>query len=144
MLFRSLFQRATGFSTAYVGSSNLSSAAMLDGLEWNVRLSAVDNGAILDKFAATFEQYWEDPEFRPYDRHEFDDVVIRTKREALAPYLFLDIEPRPHQREILEDLAAERSRGHHRNLVVAATGTGKTVVAALDYKRLRTDRKSVV
>ena len=132
-----LFRRASGFSTAYVGSSNLSSAAMLDGLEWNVRLSAVDNGAILDKFAATFEQYWEDPEFRPYDRDEFDEVVIRTKREALAPYLFLDIEPRPHQREILEDLAAERSRGHHRNLVVAATGTGKTVVAALDYKRLR-------
>src|SRR5207245_2826927 len=42
--------------------------------------------------------------------------------------------------EILEALESERERGHHRNLVVAATGTGKTVVAALDYRRLRQER----
>ena len=50
----------------------------------------------------------------------------------------LEVRPYPHQEEILEALDAERTiRGHHRNLVVAATGTGKTVVAALDYRRLR-------
>ena len=55
-----------------------------------------------------------------------------------APLMFLDVTPWPHQTEILEKLAAERER-HHRfkNLVVAATGTGKTIVAALDFKRLR-------
>lgn len=132
-----LFRRATGYSTGYVGSSNLSAAAMLDGLEWNVRLSSVDNGAILEKFGSTFEQYWEDPLFRPYDPAEFDRAVLASKRAALAPFLFLDADPRAHQKEILEDLAAERARGHFRNLVVAATGTGKTIVAALDYKRLR-------
>jgi superfamily II DNA or RNA helicase/HKD family nuclease len=133
-----LFHRATGFSTACIGSSNLSAAAMLDGLEWNVRLSTVDNGAILEKFASTFEQYWEDEStFRPYDPAEFDAVVQRAQRSALLPYLVFDITPKPHQREILEDLAAERAHGHLRNLVVAATGTGKTIVAALDYKRLR-------
>ena len=132
-----LFHRESGFSTACVGSSNLSAAAMLDGVEWNVRLSQVDNGAILAKFAATFDQYWADVEFRPYDADEFDHAVLRQKRAAAAPLLKFDIEPRPHQQEILEELAAERARGHHRNLVVAATGTGKTIVAALDYKRLR-------
>lgn len=132
-----LFHRDSGYSTACVGSSNLSSAAMLDGLEWNVRLSAIDNGAILEKFRSTFEQYWEDSIFQPYDPAQFDEVVTRAQRAALAPYLFLDVQPRPHQSEILEDLAAERQRGHTRNLVVAATGTGKTIVAALDYKRLR-------
>ncbi len=132
-----LFHRESGFSTGYVGSSNLSHAAMLDGTEWNVRLSGIDNGAILEKFVATFEQYWEDPNFRPYDAAEFDQVTERAKRAALAPYLIVDIEPREHQREMLEDLAAERAHGHHRNLVVAATGTGKTIVAALDYKRLQ-------
>ena len=135
-----LFHRATEFSTAYVGSSNLSAAAMLDGLEWNVRLSATDNEAILEKFASAFEQYWRDStNFRPYVPAEFDAAVQRAQRSALAPYLFLELEPRQHQKEILEDLAAERARGHTRNLVVAATGTGKTIVAALDYKRLRSE-----
>ncbi|MCA9590305.1 MAG: DEAD/DEAH box helicase family protein, partial [Myxococcales bacterium] len=135
-----LFHRATGFSTGFVGSSNLSSAAMLDGLEWNVRLAAADNAALLEKFGATFEQYWEDTDtFHPYVPEQFDEAVGRARRAELAPYLFLDIEPRPHQREILDDLASERARGHRRNLVVAATGTGKTIVAALDYKRLRVE-----
>lgn len=132
-----LFHRESGFSTAYVGSSNLSAAAMLDGTEWNVRLSQVDNRAILEKFATTFEQYWADPEFRPFVEAEFRKEVTRLKRERSAPLLRFDILPKAHQQEILDELAAERARGHHRNLVVAATGTGKTVVAALDYKRLR-------
>lgn len=131
-----MFHRDSGFTTGYVGSSNLSAAAMLDGAEWNVRFSAIDNKAILEKFVATFEQYWQDPTFRPYDAAEFDKFTQRSQRAALAPYLILDIEPREHQREMLEDLAAERAHGHMRNLVVAATGTGKTIVAALDYKRL--------
>ena len=132
-----LFHRDSGFTTAYVGSSNLSHAAMVDGLEWNVRLSAVDNGAIVDKFEAAFGQYWDDVDFRAYDAVEFDEAVTRQKRAGLAPYLRFDITARPHQQEILDELEAERARGHCRNLVVAATGTGKTIVAALDYKRLR-------
>ncbi len=132
-----LFHRESGFSTACVGSSNLSAAAMLDGLELNVRLSEIDNSPILQKFRTTFEQYWDDPEFRPYVAEEFDKA-IDAQRATTKQYLFLfDVEPRPHQREILADLAAEREAGHFKNLVVAATGTGKTVVAALDYKRLR-------
>jgi superfamily II DNA or RNA helicase/HKD family nuclease len=132
-----LFHRDSGFSTACVGSSNLSHAAMLDGLEWNVRLSEIDNRPILEKFRTTFEQYWADAEFRPYVPDEFDRA-IDAQRTASKRHLFLfDVQPRPHQTEILDDLASEREKGHFKNLVVAATGTGKTVVAALDYKRLR-------
>lgn len=132
-----LLHRASGYSTAFVGSSNLSASAMLDGTEWNVRLSQVDNPGILGKFAATFEQYWLDPTFRRFVAGEFDAAVQQSQRAELAPYLLLDVEPRAHQKEILEDLAAERAKGHARNLVVAATGTGKTIVAALDYRALR-------
>ena len=132
-----LFHRESGFSTACVGSSNLSAAAMLDGLEWNVRLSEIDNRPILDKFRTTFEQYWDDPEFRPYVPEEFDRAIATQKNQSARHLFVFDVEPRPHQREILDDLESERAQGHHKNLVVAATGTGKTVVAALDYARLR-------
>ena len=61
-----LFHRRSGASTAYIGSSNLSSAALLDGLEWNVRLAALETPAMLQKFQANFDAYWEEGEFEPY------------------------------------------------------------------------------
>jgi superfamily II DNA or RNA helicase len=115
----------------------------VDGVEWNVRLSEVGSPDILEKFDATFDTYWESPEYESYDpvrdSDRFDRAVAPEQSDSMeAPLLFLDVEPWPHQREMLEKLAVERDR-HHRfkNLVVAATGTGKTIVAALDYKRLR-------
>ncbi|MGE0708798.1 MAG: DUF3427 domain-containing protein [Planctomycetota bacterium] len=138
-----LFHRESGFSTACIGSSNLSAAAMLDGLEWNVRLSRVDNGPILDKFQATFEQYWDDPEFEPFDPERDAERFLEALRVQRSDQdrliLALQVDARPHQREALDALAAERARGHTRNLLVAATGTGKTVTAALDYRRLAPD-----
>lgn len=140
-----LFHRDSGFSTALIGSSNLSRAALLDGVEWNVRVSAVENPAILSKFEVTFEQYWNEGEFVDYeparDAERFDCARARAlggeRGEEAIEISGLEVEPRPFQREILEGLEAERLRGHTRNLVVAATGTGKTVVAALDFRRER-------
>ena len=135
-----LLHRESGFSTAFIGSSNLSAAAMLDGLEWNVRLAEAENAAVVRKFAATFEQYWQDPEFAPYDpvrdAERFDEAVAADRRADSAFLTSIRVTPLPHQEQILDELAAERQRGHTRNLVVAATGTGKTIVAALDYRRL--------
>ncbi|HEX8619036.1 MAG TPA: DEAD/DEAH box helicase family protein [Thermoanaerobaculia bacterium] len=136
-----LFHRHSGFSTAFIGSSNLSKSALLDGVEWNVRLSQIDAPSILEKFAATFDSYWADPSYETYraeDADRFDRAIVQatggTKATVLVPFA---IEPWPHQREILDKLTVERYRHNRwRNLVVAATGTGKTVVAALDYKRL--------
>jgi superfamily II DNA or RNA helicase/HKD family nuclease len=142
-----LFRRATGFDTAYVGSSNLSRAALLDGVEWNVRLSRISTPSLLNKFAATFDTYWNDPTFEPYDperdRDRLDDALTQSQRDRTAgagtvSLAGLEVRPRAYQAEMLETLDAERSvHDRHRNLVVAATGTGKTVIAALDYRRLR-------
>ena len=138
-----LFHRKSGFSTGFIGSSNLSAAAMHDGVEWNVRVSRTDNGGILDKFGAVFEQYWADERtFEPYDPArdaERFDRAIQAERSgsASSSFALLEVSARPHQQEILDRLEAEREKGHTRNLVVAATGTGKTVVAALDYARLQ-------
>lgn len=143
-----LFERDTQFDTAYVGSSNLSKSALLDGVEWNVRLSTVATPSLLDKFRATFETYWHDPSFRPYDPDRDSDLLDDALRRAsggprkggasLEPSISgLDVRPYPHQVDMLERLEVERLvHGRHRNLIVAATGTGKTVVAALDYRRL--------
>jgi superfamily II DNA or RNA helicase/HKD family nuclease len=139
-----LFHRDSGFSTAFIGSSNLSTAAMTEGVEWNVRLSEVDAPSIVHKFSATFESYWADPDFETYDpathRERFDRAVAGARDAAPSPIALFDIQPWPYQREILERLHVERYRHNRwRNLVVAATGTGKTVVAALDYRRLCDD-----
>lgn len=138
-----LFRRDTGFDTAYVGSSNLSQAALLDGLEWNVRLSSIATPALLKKFEVTFDSYWEQRAFQSYDPgrdgDKLDAALVRSggKRTAAPDGVTgLEIVPFLHQEEMLEDLEAERSKGFNKNLLVAATGTGKTVIAALDYKRL--------
>lgn len=138
-----LFRRNTGFDTAYVGSSNLSQAALLDGLEWNVRLSSVATPALLQKFEVTFDSYWEQRAFQSYDPErdgeKLDAALERNGgRRTAAPDATtgLDVQPFLHQEEMLEDLEAERLKGYNHNLLVAATGTGKTVIAALDYKRL--------
>lgn len=142
-----LFRRDSGFDTAYVGSSNLSKAALLDGLEWNVRLSSVATPSVLHKFEATFDAYWSDQAFEPYnpdaDAQRLDEALSQAggsgqHDRGSITLSGLEVRPYPHQRDMLERLEVERMvHNRHRNLLVAATGTGKTVMAALDYRRLR-------
>ena len=141
-----LFRRDTGFDTAYVGSSNLTTSALLDGVEWNVRLSNRTTPSLLQKFEATFDTYWNSTEFERYDpdldRDRMDDALLeasgsRTRDRVTLSVSGLEVRPYPYQQEMLDAIQAERTvHDRHRNLVVAATGTGKTVVAALDYRQL--------
>ena len=138
-----IFYRNTGFTTAYVGSSNLSNAALTSGLEWNTKITKKDLPETIDKVAATFEFYWNDREFEYYDEGQRERLAHALQAEKYfetsnAEIYTMDIQPYSYQQEILDKLQAERTvRGYNRNLVVAATGTGKTVISALDYKRFR-------
>ena len=138
-----VFYRDTGFTTAYVGSSNLSNAAISSGLEWNVKVTKKDLPETIDKIAATFESYWNSSEFEYYTEDQKERLARALKAEKYfdtnnAEIYTMDIQPYSYQQEILDKLDAERTvRGYTRNLVVAATGTGKTVISALDYKRFR-------
>jgi superfamily II DNA or RNA helicase/HKD family nuclease len=144
-----LFHRRSGASTAYIGSSNLSSAALLDGLEWNVRLAALETPAMLQKFQANFDAYWEEGEFEPYaatpdDQARLDHQLAIARGDdsvsTTAPLAWFHLRPYAYQQEMLDQLEAERSlHQRFRNLVVAATGTGKTVLAAFDVARLHRD-----
>ena len=136
-----VFYRNTGFTTAYVGSSNLSNAAISSGLEWNVKVTKKDLTETIDKIAATFESYWNSNEFEYYEEGQRERLIRAMKAEKYSEInnidiYTLDILPYSYQQEILDKLEAERTvRGYNRNLVVAATGSGKTVISALDYKR---------
>jgi superfamily II DNA or RNA helicase/HKD family nuclease len=134
-----LFERSSGYSTAYVGSSNLTHTALHDGLEWNVRLSEVAAPDLLDRFRAAFETYWADPNFEPYVQQVFEDALARARPSSQSTDLVpFDLRPYPFQEEMLYTLEVERKRfGRWRNLIVAATGTGKTVVSAFDFQRVR-------
>ena len=138
-----VFYRDTGFTTAYVGSSNLSNAAISSGLEWNVKITKKDLPETIDKINATFESYWNSSEFEYYSEEQRERLARALQAEKYfdsngSETFSFDITPYSYQQEILDKLEAERViRGHYRNLVVAATGTGKTVISVFDYKRFR-------
>ena len=137
-----LFHRDSGFGTAYVGSSNLSKVALSSGLEWNLKITQKDQETTFNKISQTFESYWNSDEFENYDSSSLDRFrsAIQSERNHDTTYstsiYTLEIRPFFYQKEILNELDAERKiRNNYRNLVVAATGTGKTVISALDYRR---------
>ena len=141
-----LFGRANGFGTAFVGSANLSKSALIDGIEWTLKISQSREPALFGAARANFEAHWDDPEFQPYDPSNPDHVTALDRAlleqsgatGASAPVLrtWFDLQPKPFQQAMLDRLDHERAQGRTRNLLVAATGTGKTVVSAFDYKRL--------
>ncbi len=143
-----VFFRETGFTTAYVGSSNLSNAALSSGLEWNTKVTKRDLPETIDKIEATFEYYWNDREFEFYSEKQKERFAKALKAEKYfdanndAIYT-MDIRPYSYQSQILDKLDAERKiHGRMRNLIVAATGTGKTVISALDYRNFRKENPS--
>lgn len=142
-----LFLRNTGYHTGYIGSSNLSHSALTNGLEWNLKITSQEIPHIIRKSLSTFETYWASQDFELFNG---DDISREKLKKALSeqkgdydksPTHFFDISPFPHQRDILEQLAVERNvHQRYRNLVVAATGTGKTLISAFDFARFIKDK----
>ncbi|WP_121967169.1 DUF3427 domain-containing protein [Myroides sp. N17-2] len=137
-----LFYRNTGFHTAYIGSSNFSRSALTDGLEWNVKVTTQEIPQVINKFQKTFETYWNSEEFERYttsdDYEKISGALKQSKigrSDTSEIITFFDIKPYYYQKEILEKLKVERQiHTSFKNLVVAATGTGKTMIAAFDFK----------
>lgn len=139
-----IFYRNNGLDTAYIGSSNLSRSALTKGLEWNMRVTSIENAHIINKTKATFESYWNSDDFEPIDSEEklsTFEKAIREQRnghqicDPNEPLYIARFERKTHQIKVLEKLQYERSQIHsYKNLIIAATGTGKTAISAFDYK----------
>ena len=139
-----LFYRNSGFHTGYIGSSNFSRSALTDGLEWNLKITTKEVSHIIDKFQKTFDSYWENNDFEIFDDEKHREKLIKSLQKGTNPTLdigasaFFDLKPYPFQKEILEKLEVERTvHNRNRNLIVAATGTGKTMISAFDYNRFK-------
>ena len=145
-----IFHRDNGFGTAYIGSSNISAPALTSGLEWNLKISQFESPYLWEKVCATFETYQNTAEFTRYDETSRERLTQALRHESgkdndKEDYMaFMDVTPYPYQEEILDKIRAEREiHDRHKNLVVAATGTGKTVIAAFDFKRVRKEQPNV-
>ncbi|MDO9551590.1 DUF3427 domain-containing protein [Rhodonellum sp.] len=137
-----LFFRKTGFNTAYIGSSNLSKSALTKGLEWNVKITSKEVPHVIETALKTFETYWQSSDFETYVHETHSEKLVIALKEGRFgggfennSFTIFDIKPYKFQEEILEKLEVERSvHNRFRNLIVAATGTGKTVISAFDFK----------
>ena len=133
-----IFLRKTGFNTAYICSSNLSEQALDTGAEWNVKVTQMEQPRMMKTIMGAFDASWWAEGYETFVSGEDDErlkVALGGSDNAIDFDLLQLIRPFDYQQEILERLQVEREvRGHWRNLVVAATGTGKTVMAASDYK----------
>ena len=134
-----IFVRNSGMNTAYIGSSNLSKSAQTEGLEWNMRVTSVENPHIIKTALATFEMYWNSPNFEDFrigGIEKFNKEIHRNIfHTETSDFVYQRYTLLPHQKQILDKLRVEREdRGNFKNLIVAATGTGKTVISAFDYQ----------
>ena len=137
-----IFKRENGFDTAYIGSSNISHSALTKGLEWNMRVTNIENPHIIRSTQATFDSYWNSAVFEPIEND--DDIrrfalsidEARNKKSNIdSPEIITRFVRKTHQVKVLEKLQYEREkRNNYRNLIIAATGTGKTAISAFDYK----------
>jgi superfamily II DNA or RNA helicase/HKD family nuclease len=133
-----LFYRNTGFSSAYIGSANVSKAALDDGLEWTAKVSQYEIPYLWNQAVATFESHWEDQtEFSICTEENLPELQQALRKEngpKDQSISFFDLRPYDFQRVILDDIKAERQADKKKHLIIAATGTGKTIIAAFDYK----------
>ena len=140
-------------SEIYIGSSNISRSALTSGIEWNYRFSSKTDKVNYDKFFHSFEDLFEshsividDEELRKYSKNWHRPAVAKNlerydeKRDEHTTGADTDsnitplFEPRGAQIEALCALEDTRAEGARRALVAAATGVGKTYLAAFDSK----------
>lgn len=142
------------YSTMFIGSSNLTDAALKKNYEYNLKLTSLDNGEVIQNFKEQFESLWKDStDLSEEWVREYESLYVELKHddkvlhliENKQPYQYVnnnpkEITPNIMQREALESLKNLRLIGEKKGLVVSATGTGKTYLSAFDVKQAEPKR----
>lgn len=131
-------------SEIYIGSSNISRGALTSSIEWNYRFLKSNAQEDFKVFYNTFEDL-----FNNHSLIITDEVLKDYSKQWTRPNVYKDLqsneeeikenvvelfEPRGAQIEALYSLEKSREEGFDKGLVVAATGIGKTYLAAFDSR----------
>ena len=121
-------------SEIYIGSSNLSKGALTNSIEWNYHFKKSENNKDFNHFQDTFNDLFENKSVKITDEvlREYSKNWVKPKFQKIPKTK--NIEPNGTQIEALYELNKTRMEGFDKALVVAATGTGKTYLAAFDSK----------
>lgn len=143
-----IFEHDTHYSFI-VGSSNLTANALKVNFEWNIKLTSYENGEVIHHFKEQFEKIWSQSislDQKWIDMYAINYVTINPTHEIQKIVEFpgkynenklinaLRIKPNKMQQVALEGIDKIRNRGVDRGLVISATGTGKTYLAAFDVR----------
>lgn len=126
--------------TVIVGSSNLTHSAMKLNYEWNVKLTSTINGEFINRTQSDFESLWEKSSvltttlIKDYAKNRRILIDGESKVDQIETNYPI-IKPNKMQAAAVESIATIRALGEKRALVVSATGTGKTYLAAFDVKQ---------
>ncbi|SHM76265.1 DUF3427 domain-containing protein [Gracilibacillus kekensis] len=139
------------YATLIVGSSNLSAHALQVNYEWNIKLTSHDNGELLDYFQMQFNELWNTStpltnEWINQYQETWEQLQPQKVAEMPSSYNSnkvenaLTIEPNSMQVQALKGIEAIRNQNQDRALIISATGTGKTYLAAFDVRTVRPER----
>lgn len=122
-----------------VGSSNLTAEALSVNEEWNVKLTSTKNGAYAIKVLDEYKKMYDkstivDDEYIKKYKEIYDSLKLNELKREISPTV---VRPNKMQEEALENLRFLRSTGQKKALCISATGTGKTILSALDVKAFK-------
>ena len=127
-----------------IGSSNITRFALLKNIEWNISLISKDKNNSHIEALNDFEYLWNktyllNEELIKNYKIILEYSVERWDMDYVSP-LKMDIKPNKMQQKALKELRRNRDLGVKKCLIVSATGSGKTYLAAFDARNFDSRR----
>jgi len=131
----SIFKRKESFDSVIIGSSNLTFAGMVSGREWNVKLTGQENKELIIKMSDEFQRLWNENLVNFNNFEEQQALIAKIQQNESQPFELKKKYLYDFQKTVIKKLAYRRFQQKNKHLIIMATGTGKTVVAAFDYQQ---------